>query len=276
MSLSLKKIKDKLLHSDSICFTFLRSLVSSQAASWADMSIGFVLFSVVGLSTFVSTAVGAISGGILNCLINYRFTFHASHCSWRAVSVKYAMVWVGSVLLNSFGTELLYRLFKLWPWLEQIGFTDDGFYAAARLLASLIISLGWNFILQRNLVYRESRFDKYAIRFTNTLWPDSDNGLGAFRIWKPIGILSSLAAVALGIYIIIEKPTHHIVKQHKQTISELQQQIQIKERQIAELQSAVDSLKMTISTMDTLTPSELPVVSTPHSKRTITINSHGY
>lgn len=242
MSLGFKKLKHRLIKSDLLIFTFIRSIVSSQAASWADMIIGFVLFSFVGLSTFISTAIGAISGGILNCLINYRFTFHAKNCSWRAVSVKYTMVWIGSVLLNSVGTDMLYQFLQLWPWLDHIGFNSEGFYAAARLTASLVVSLAWNFLLQRNFVYRNTRFDHFAIKITHVLWPGKDHGLGSFRIWKPIGIVSSLAAIILGIVIIIQQPTHHAVEAHKTTINELQQKISAQEEKMVEMQATIDSL----------------------------------
>lgn len=258
MSLSFKKLKHRFIKSDLLIFTFIRSIVSSQAASWADMAIGFVLFSVVGLSTFISTAIGAISGGILNCLINYKFTFHAKNCSWRAVSVKYTFVWIGSVLLNSLGTDFLYQVLKMWNWLEQIGFTNDGFYAVARLSTSLFVSLAWNFVLQRNFVYRNTHFDKYAIKATYALWPDKDHGLGAFRIWKPIGIVSSLAAVVLAIVIIIQNPTHHAIEAHKNTITELQQTISNQENQIASMQATIDSLIRITSTPDSLTNITVP------------------
>ena len=89
----LKKIGEKALHNDSLVWTFLRSIVSSQAASWADMITSFVLFAWVNLAPWLSTAIGAVVGGTINCVINYRFTFHAQGCSWKAVIVKYAMVW---------------------------------------------------------------------------------------------------------------------------------------------------------------------------------------
>lgn len=163
----MKRLGKKALRSNGLFFTFLRSTVSSQAASWLDMGLSFVLFSWAGLSPWVATALGAVFGGVLNCIINYKFTFHAQNCSWRAVIIKYIMIWLGSLLLNSFGTEALYWLFRKWTFLEELGFRPDGYFAAARLLASLIVSLAWNFVLQRIFVYRPTRFDPYAIRFVD-------------------------------------------------------------------------------------------------------------
>lgn len=168
---TLSRISDKLLHSNSLAFTFIRSIASSQTASWVDLVTGFVLFAWVGLMPWLSTAIGAIAGGIINCIINYRFTFHASSVDFRAVIVKYTMVWLGSVILNSSGTEAIYWVLVHWPWLETIGFEPDGYYATARLFTSLVVSWGWNFILQRNFVYRNRAFDSTAIKIITPLIP---------------------------------------------------------------------------------------------------------
>lgn len=157
---------DKLLHSNKFIFTFLRSAVSSQTSGYVDLFVGFALFAWCGLDPWWATAAGATAGGIVNCVLNYKFTFQAKDCPWRAVIVKYVLVWFGSLLLNSYGTTLLYWVFERWHWLETLGFRPDGYYAAARLIASLLVSWFWNFVLQRHFVYRPVAFDKYAIRFT--------------------------------------------------------------------------------------------------------------
>lgn len=163
-----KNLASKVLHNDNFFFTFVRSIASSQAASWIDMGVRFFFFAVVGLLPFVATAIGCVAGGIVNCIINYRFTFHASACSVKAVAIKYALVWAGSLLLNSVGTQLLYNLLQHWTWLETIGFRPDGYFVTATLITSLIVSWAWNFMLQRYFVYRPVNFDKYAIAFVNT------------------------------------------------------------------------------------------------------------
>ena len=91
-------------------FLFLKASISSQIASWVDMGLSFVLFSVVNLTMydgFFAKAIGAATGGVINCCINYKWTFQPEGCSKRYVAIKYAMVWVGSLLLNSFGTAFV-------------------------------------------------------------------------------------------------------------------------------------------------------------------------
>ena len=66
-----------------------------------------------------------------------------------------------------YGTTGLATLLSHWQWLLDLGFRPDGIFAAARLAASLAVSWGWNFVLQRNFVYRKTGFDHYAIRIVN-------------------------------------------------------------------------------------------------------------
>lgn len=163
----LKHLGNTLLKSDSLVPTFLRSAVSSQASGWVDFIVGFVMFYWIFNQhlSWLATGIGVVAGGIVNCIICYKFTFHAENVSWKAVVVKYALVWIGNLILNSAGTEALYILFTKWPVLEEIGFKPAGYYSAARIIMSLLVSWFWNFILQRNFVYRPSRFDPYAVRF---------------------------------------------------------------------------------------------------------------
>lgn len=170
--ISLSKIKTKLLKSDAVVFEFLRSIVSSQAASWIDMLMSFAFFSLLGIEPWLATICGAFAGGVTNCIINYKFTFHASGLPWKAIAVKYLIVWVGSVVFNSLGTELCYRLLVNWEWLHHITDSTDAIFAAVRLSVSLIVSLAWNFVMQRNFVYRPSRFDATAISIMDHLMPN--------------------------------------------------------------------------------------------------------
>lgn len=167
MNEKVKKIGNNILNSDQLVFTFIRSAGAAQFASWIDLGTGFVLFAFAHFAPWISTAIGAFAGGVINCIINYRFTFHNNSCPWKAVMVKYAIIWIGSLLLNSLGTEFLYYGLMHWEWLKTLGFKPDGYFAAARLAVSGIVSLGWNFILQKNFVYQKRQFDKYAISFVD-------------------------------------------------------------------------------------------------------------
>lgn len=169
---SLKHLGNTLLKSKSLVPTFLRSALSSQASGWVDFIVGFVMFYwVFGKHlSWLATGIGVVAGGIVNCIICYKFTFRAENCPWKAVVVKYALVWLGNLILNSGGTELLYILLKKWNILEEMGFKAAGYYSTARVVMSLLVSWFWNFVLQRNFVYRPSKFDPYAVSFMDSLY----------------------------------------------------------------------------------------------------------
>lgn len=172
-----KQVGKTLLQSKSLVPTFLRSAVSSQASGWVDFAVGFVMFNWVFNHhlSWLATAIGVVAGGIVNCILCYKFTFRAEHVEWKAVVVKYALVWFGNLILNSGGTELVYFLLKKLQFLEDLGFKPAGYYSAARLFMALMVSWFWNFILQRNWVYRPAKFDATAIRFMNKILPKSHN-----------------------------------------------------------------------------------------------------
>lgn len=158
----LSKIKDKVLHNDGFFYTLLRSSVSSQLCGWIDTLTAFFAFALFRLTPFLSTAIGAFIGGILNCVINYRFTFHAYGVNWRIALTKFIFVWAGSLLLNSFGTQIVYYLVRDWSWLQEFAvISKDGIFLAARLFVALTVSVCWNFLLQRNFVFRITPVDKY-------------------------------------------------------------------------------------------------------------------
>lgn len=137
----------------------LKAMATSQASAWVDFVTSFVVFAWIGLSGGDAAAAGAIAGGIVNCTLNYKWTFRGSQCPVANVVIKYFMVWVGSLLLNAYGTEFLTgvcldsELLGIWGISRNLRFT------IARLTISLLVSVFWNLLLQRKFVYRYVKFD---------------------------------------------------------------------------------------------------------------------
>ncbi len=153
-------------------FLFLKASVSSQIASWVDMGLSFVLFSVVQLTIydgFFAKAIGAATGGVINCCINYKWTFRPEGCSKRTVAVKYAMVWLGSLLLNSFGTAFVTGFVSDIPLLAEWGISKDTVFFVAQLAVSLIVSICWNFMLQRYFVFNNVDIKGRVKKVTNKI-----------------------------------------------------------------------------------------------------------
>ena len=144
------KVTDKFLHGKGI-FTFLRSSVSSQIASWTDMGVCFVFFAWVFYPMGTDPLRSFLSKG----------------CSVKAVAVKYLIIWGGSFILNLGGTTLLEQALQRLQFLSEIHWIKpDGLFAFARLSGSLV---GSNFVMQKNFVYRPTRFDPVAIRIVDAV-----------------------------------------------------------------------------------------------------------
>lgn len=166
----IKALGKAIVHSNSFFFELMRSGVAAQTSGWIDFGVSFAMFTWCGIKPFYAAALGAIAGGIANCLINYRFTFRTKQSPWKAVVIKFIIVWFGSLALNSYGTEAVYWTLRKWNWLEYIGFKPSGYFTAARLIVALLVSFAWNFVLQRYFVYKKTSFDNTAIKCANLLF----------------------------------------------------------------------------------------------------------
>ncbi len=134
-------------------------MATSQASAWVDYAISFLVYAYISNSAGDAAAAGAIAGGIVNCAINYKWTFRGSQCPVTNVVIKYFMVWAGSLLLNAYGTEYLNEICLNSSLLGLWGASREMRFTIARLTASLFVSVGWNLLLQRTFVYRFVKFD---------------------------------------------------------------------------------------------------------------------
>ena len=75
------------------------------------------------------------------------------------VVIKYMMVWIGSLLLNAYGTEYLTELCLASEMLDSWGISRNLRFTIARLTVSFLVSVFWNLLLQRTFVYRSIKFD---------------------------------------------------------------------------------------------------------------------
>ncbi|MDE6127383.1 MAG: GtrA family protein [Muribaculaceae bacterium] len=170
----LGRAADKLVNGQGV-FTLIRAGLTSQLSSWTDMAASFIFYAWVffplgrdPLRSFLATAIGLVLGGIVNSVVNYKFTFRSEHCAIKAVAVKFFLIWAGSFLLNLGGTTGLDHVLQKTEAILRVGWIKpDGIFAFARLSVSLVVSIFWNFLLQKNFVYRSTSFDPYAIRFVD-------------------------------------------------------------------------------------------------------------
>ena len=144
---------------------FLRAQFSSQISSITDFSITIILAKVFNLYYVYATFLGSVGGGIVNCIINYKWTFKAQGSKKRYVAIKYLTVWTGSIFFNTSGTYLVTELLGKFIWLRDLlGHMFDDVFIVSKVFVSLIVGFVWNYNMQRLFVYQDRDFKKYFRR----------------------------------------------------------------------------------------------------------------
>lgn len=132
---------------------FMRAQVSAQIATFVDFILSIFLNQWAEMYYVYATFIGTITGGMINCGINYKWTFRQTNSKLRYIVPKYILVWTGSILLNIGLTYLLTE------WLMQQGliacFDSVGrAFVSAKTVVSVFVALAWNYTLQKNFVFK--------------------------------------------------------------------------------------------------------------------------
>lgn len=136
-------------------FTFLRAQFSSQLASLTDFGITILLTNFFGVFYGNATLFGNISGGIVNCIVNYKWTFKAQDSNLKHVAVKYVAVWLVNLFLNREGTVLVTELVTKWIPIESLPtIIANNIFLVPKIIVSLLVGFLWNYNMQRLFVYK--------------------------------------------------------------------------------------------------------------------------
>ena len=126
---------------------FIRAQLSSASATGIDYVVTAALFQFCSVGYVWATLIGAMCGGIFNCVVNYKWTFRGSERSKRAIAMRYLIVWIGSIVLNTLGVSVVAPLLAS----SSVGL---GSLMSAKVIVSLLVGFFWNFLMQKNWVYR--------------------------------------------------------------------------------------------------------------------------
>lgn len=125
--------------------SFHRSQVAALAATVVDFGSLVLLVEFVHVWYVAATAMGAFFGAVTNFLLGRHWAFHPGAPERlddiRGQARRYALVSAGSLALNTLGVYL---------------FTDIGGlrYIASKATVAILISVFFNFPLQRAFVFR--------------------------------------------------------------------------------------------------------------------------
>jgi putative flippase GtrA len=95
----------------------------------------------LGLTPVAGTAIGASCGAVTNFTLGRQWIFPAdAPARMHSQAVRYAIVSATSLGLNTLGEFVMHDLLRVQ-------------YVVARLIVAVIVSLGWNYPLQRAWVF---------------------------------------------------------------------------------------------------------------------------
>lgn len=152
----------KILNSKNGFFTFVRAQFSSQISSQVDFLVSILCVNVFGLFFGLATLLGNIIGGLVNCFINYKWTFKAKGLYVPHVLIKFILVWIGSVFLNTQGTILFTKfVMKSIPLNNMPHIVVENVFLIPKIVVSITVGLVWNYNMQRIFVYKDRDFGKY-------------------------------------------------------------------------------------------------------------------
>lgn len=120
--------------------TFGKAQFSAWIASIVDFGITIICAHALGVWYAYATFIGAVSGGITNCTINYRWVFHTFSRKKKDIAIRYTIVWAGSILLNTYGTYLLTERSTL-------------NFIISKIIVSVIVAILWNYQMQYRFVF---------------------------------------------------------------------------------------------------------------------------
>lgn len=136
----------------------LKYFTSAQLATAVDFLVTVLLSSVCGLYYVLASAIGAVTGGVVNFVTNYLWVFPGTSGRRLNVALRYALVWGLSLLLNTYGVYFLTEFLVARPFLQSLlGDYASHLYILSKVFVSLLVALCCNYPLQRYFVYRQNK-----------------------------------------------------------------------------------------------------------------------
>jgi len=120
---------------------FSKAQASAFVGGAVDYAVMLLCVEVFGWHYVAGIVAGGLVGAVVNYLINRYWTFKGKDDRMSNQIGKYLIVLFGSIFFKSVGTSLFTELFGL-----------D--YKISRIITDLIVSLGWNYTLQRLWVFK--------------------------------------------------------------------------------------------------------------------------
>lgn len=135
------------MKSKSGLLTFLKAQFSAFTGGIVDILVMIFCTEILDIHYTLSIGVGGVVGAVVNFSINRTWTFKLKDQQHRSVDVqlfRFCVVVGGSILLKSAGTFGL---------TETLGMD----YRLSRIFTDIVVSLGFNYTLQKHWVFVPAR-----------------------------------------------------------------------------------------------------------------------
>ena len=119
---------------------FLKAQASSLIATLVDFIFTIILVEIFNQHYIVASVAGAIAGAVTNFIVNRQWVFRSKEEAVQKQSVRYILVWLGSLTLNTSGIYILTHFITIK-------------YFISKIIISLIVGIGFNYVLQKNYVF---------------------------------------------------------------------------------------------------------------------------
>lgn len=130
---------------DNAVIVFIKAQLSAFIGGIVDYTVMICCTELLHVHYTISIGIGGIVGAIINFSVNRYWTFNtfkANKAPVGAQLVRFVFVVAGSIMLKSFGTFL----FTNWLRIN---------YKFSRIIVDIIVSLGFNYLLQTYWVFRK-------------------------------------------------------------------------------------------------------------------------
>lgn len=126
---------------------FIKAQISAFAGGSCDYLIMIFFTEIIGLHYTASIVIGGIIGSVINFSLNKKWTFRIEDTPYkhsiRTQLLKFIAVVINSIFLKTVGTYLITTYL-------------DVDYRISRVLTDLIVSIAFNYTLQKYWVFKKA------------------------------------------------------------------------------------------------------------------------
>ncbi len=123
---------------------FLKAQFSSLVATAVDFAFTVCLIEFLQFTYLTSTSIGALAGAITNFSINKFWSFNKAEKSLKKQTLRYAIVWSGSITLNVIGSTLFLSIFQT-------------SYAVSKIIVAFFVGVAFNYTMQKHYVFTNAK-----------------------------------------------------------------------------------------------------------------------